>query len=198
MQKPQNLSWRARTTLRIGDFVVDPVSHEISGDDQTTRLRPILMDVLLRLAAEPGAAVSRETLLNDVWPRRMVNDEVLSRAVAELRTALSDDPKAPRYIETLPKIGYRLIAPVQSAAQTPAPAPQAGPALTTANGPASEPENVAVIDRTLTSPPALAKRASWRWLSWCAIACFVALACFALYRTYARASADGQSADLVQ
>lgn len=202
MQKPPNLSWRARTTLRIGDFVVDPVSHEISGDDQTTRLRPILMDVLLRLAAEPGAAVSRETLLNDVWPRRMVNDEVLSRAVAELRTALSDDPKAPRYIETLPKVGYRLIAPVQSAAQTPAPAPapepQAGPALTTANGPASEPENVAVIDRTLTSPPALAKRASWRWLSWCAIACFVALACFALYRTYARASADGPSADLVQ
>ena len=73
---------------------------------------------LLRLAADAGSAVNRETLLNEVWPRRMVNDEVLSRAIAELRTALGDDPKHPRYIETLPKIGYRLIASVDSTAQS--------------------------------------------------------------------------------
>jgi hypothetical protein len=71
------------------------------------------MDLLLRLSAEPGAVVKRETLIEDVWPRRMVNDEVLSRAVAELRTALGDDVKSPRYIETLPKIGYRLVAAVE-------------------------------------------------------------------------------------
>ncbi len=76
------------------------------------------MDVLLRLAVNAGTAVSRETLLADVWPRRMVNDEVLSRAVAELRTALGDDPKNPRYIETLPKVGYRLIAKVITTDET--------------------------------------------------------------------------------
>ena len=112
VQIPQKISWRPDTQLRIGDYVADPASNEISADGKTTRLRPILMDVLLRLAADAGSAVNRETLLNDVWPRRMVNDEVLSRAIAELRTALGDDPKQPRYIETLPKVGYRLIAKV--------------------------------------------------------------------------------------
>ena len=113
MQKPQKISWRPDTQVQIGEFLADPASNEISASGKTTRLRPILMDVLLRLAADAGSAVNRETLLNDVWPRRMVNDEVLSRAIAELRTALGDDPKHPRYIETLPKIGYRLIASVE-------------------------------------------------------------------------------------
>jgi Tol biopolymer transport system component/DNA-binding winged helix-turn-helix (wHTH) protein len=82
------------------------------------------MDVLLRLAAEPGEVVRRETLLEDVWPRRMVNDEVLSRAIAELRTALGDDARVARYIETLPKLGYRLVAPVEPLVEQ-APAPSA-------------------------------------------------------------------------
>lgn len=115
---PQKTSWRPDTALRIGEFVADPASNEIFLNHVTTRLRPILMDVLLRLAVDAGAVVSRETLLNDVWPRRMVNDEVLSRAVAELRTALADDPKNPRYIETLPKVGYRLIAKVVATDET--------------------------------------------------------------------------------
>jgi hypothetical protein len=93
------------------------------------------MQILLRLAAEPGAVVRRDTLLEEVWPRRMVNDEVLSRAIAELRTALGDDAHDARYIETLPKTGYRLVARVEalepesapSAPNAPAPAP-AGPA----------------------------------------------------------------------
>lgn len=115
---PQKISWRAETALQIGEFIADPASNEIFVNGVTTRLRPILMDVLLRLAAAPGAAVSRDTLLGDVWPRRMVNDEVLSRAVAELRTALGDDPKHPHYIETLPKVGYRLIAKVVATDET--------------------------------------------------------------------------------
>jgi DNA-binding winged helix-turn-helix (wHTH) protein/Tol biopolymer transport system component len=96
--------------LTIGEFTADPTSNEIRADGLSTRLRPILMDVLLRLAADAGRVITRDTLLNDVWPRRVINDEVLSRAVAELRTALGDDPKSPRYIETVPKVGYRLIA----------------------------------------------------------------------------------------
>jgi len=80
------------------------------------RVRPLLMDLLLRLAAEPGAVVRRETLLEEVWPRRMVNDEVLSRAMAELRGILGDEVKNARYVETLPKIGYRLVAPISDLA----------------------------------------------------------------------------------
>jgi DNA-binding winged helix-turn-helix (wHTH) protein/Tol biopolymer transport system component len=70
------------------------------------------MQVLVCLAQRPGEVVRREALLAQAWPRRMVNDEVLSRAIAELRTALGDDARGARYIETVPKAGYRLVAPV--------------------------------------------------------------------------------------
>ncbi len=81
------------------------------------------MDVLLRLAAADGAPVLRQALLDEVWPRRAVNDEVLSRAIADLRTVLGDDARVPRFVETLPKVGYRLVAPVSPAAAPPAGVP---------------------------------------------------------------------------
>lgn len=102
----------SRTPLRIGEFVLDPSLNELARDQQRQRLPAKLVDLLLRLAAEPGAMVPRETLLEDVWERRLVNDEVLSRAIADLRQALGDEARAPRYIETVPKRGYRLVAPV--------------------------------------------------------------------------------------
>ncbi len=123
-------SWKHDRPFRVGDFEVHPASGEIRGWDGVQRLRPLLVDLLLRLSAEAGTVVRRETLLEDVWPRRMVNDEVLSRAMAELRTALGDEARKARYIETLPKIGYRLIAPVrevEEAARPPPPAPNPAP-----------------------------------------------------------------------
>ncbi|MBL8513831.1 MAG: PD40 domain-containing protein [Betaproteobacteria bacterium] len=101
-----------RSPFTLGAFRVQPESNELSGPGGVVRLRPILMDLLVRLARDPGKPVAREALIGDVWPRRMVNDEVLSRAVAELRTALGDSTREPRYIETLPKVGYRLVAVV--------------------------------------------------------------------------------------
>ena len=121
-------SWRDAPPFRLGEWEVLPASGELRGRRGVERVRPLLMDVLLRLAFHPGEVVRRETLLEDVWPRRMVNDEVLSRAIAELRTHLGDDARVARYIETLPKIGYRLVAPVEpvesvTATEVPAPAP---------------------------------------------------------------------------
>ncbi len=110
---PKTPSWKRTAPFRLGDLEVLPASGELRGRRGVERLRPLLMDILLRLAADPGEVVRRETLLEDVWPRRMVNDEVLSRAIAELRTALGDDARVARYIETLPKLGYRLVVPVQ-------------------------------------------------------------------------------------
>jgi DNA-binding winged helix-turn-helix (wHTH) protein/Tol biopolymer transport system component len=105
-------AWKSVHVLRVGDVEVRPSSNEIVGADGLVRLKPRLMDVLLRLAFEPGAVVTRQTLLEEVWPRRMVNDDVLSRAIADLRVALHDDARESRFIETLPKLGYRLVAPV--------------------------------------------------------------------------------------
>lgn len=100
----------------VGEFTLDVAANElIAGDGGVTRIEPRLMALLLRLARTPGSVVSRETLIDEVWARRMVNDEVLSRAVADLRQALGDNSRTPRYIETIPKSGYRLIAAVAMA-----------------------------------------------------------------------------------
>src|SRR3954468_175300 len=123
-----NTSWKRDRPFRLGDLEVRPDSGEIRGWHGWQRVRPLLMDLLLRLAAEPGAVVRREALLEEVWPRRMVNDEVLSRAMTELRAILGDDVKNARYGETLPKIGYRLVAPVTALDPQPFAAPDASPA----------------------------------------------------------------------
>src|SRR5690349_23408325 len=104
--------FRRDPPVTIGAWHVRAASNELVGPGGVLRLRPRLMDVLLRLAHAPGEVVPRQVLLDDVWPRRLVADEVLSRTIAELRTALGDDAREARYVETLPKVGYRLIAPV--------------------------------------------------------------------------------------
>jgi DNA-binding winged helix-turn-helix (wHTH) protein/Tol biopolymer transport system component len=142
MTDPASPAWRATEPLTIGDFVALPASNELRGSGGVVRLRPLLMDVLLRLAATPGEVVPRERLIADAWPRRMVNDEVLSRTIAELRTALGDDARQARYVETIPKVGYRLVAPVVPGAHSPAAAS------------ASAPGNAS--DETAGKPPATA------------------------------------------
>jgi len=114
LHRPSTQPFRRSPPARIGAFEVRAASNELLGPAGRLRLRPRLMDVLLRLAASAGDVVPRQVLLDEVWPRRLVADEVLSRAIADLRTLLDDDARESRYIETLPKVGYRLIAPVSA------------------------------------------------------------------------------------
>lgn len=99
--------------FRVGEWSVFPDRGEIRRADQSSRIQPRLIQILRLLALTPGRTVSREKLLESVWSRRMVNDEVLSRSIADLRQALADDARQPRYLETIPKLGYRLIADVE-------------------------------------------------------------------------------------
>ena len=113
-------------TFRLGDWRVDPPLRTLSGDEGDVHLEPKQMQVLLVLAERAGEVVSKESLLQTVWPDTFVGDDVLSKAVSELRRLLKDDPKAPRFIQTIPKGGYRLVAPVRLDAeslQDAAPAP---------------------------------------------------------------------------
>ena len=73
------------------------------------------MNLLCLLASEPGKVFSKQELFDRVWGLEVVEDVTLSRCVSDLRRALGDDARAPRYIETLPKRGYRLIAGLDSA-----------------------------------------------------------------------------------
>lgn len=102
--------------LKIGAWSARRSTGELVRDDgRVERIEPRLMDLLLRLAREPGTVVSREAILADVWTGVVVDDDALARAVSRLRRALGDDAKSPRYVETIPKRGYRLIAPVGAA-----------------------------------------------------------------------------------
>ncbi len=83
------------------------------------------MQVLVVLVQRPGV-ISRQELFDTVWPDTLVVDESLTRAISSLRKLLKDDPKRPRIIETIPKKGYRILAPVEALpAHTPQPSPKA-------------------------------------------------------------------------
>jgi Tol biopolymer transport system component/DNA-binding winged helix-turn-helix (wHTH) protein len=97
----------------IGDWHVEPSSRTLTGPDGDINLEPKVMQVLVLLAQHQGEVVTKEILLHAVWPDTFVGDEALSRAISELRRALGDDSKAPRFIQTIPKAGYRLIATVK-------------------------------------------------------------------------------------
>ena len=70
------------------------------------------MQVLVLLAAHAGQVVAKERLMQTVWPDTFVTDDVLTRAISELRRVFGDDAKESRFIQTIPKSGYRLIARV--------------------------------------------------------------------------------------
>jgi transcriptional activator of cad operon len=115
-------------TLRIGDWFVNPLSGEIARGEERVRLEARTMRLLLCLAETPGEVVSIDALLNQVWSGVVVTPDSVYQAVAALRRLLGDDAKQPAYIVTVPRLGYRLVAPVESLADAPsAPRPARAP-----------------------------------------------------------------------
>jgi DNA-binding winged helix-turn-helix (wHTH) protein len=99
-------------TLRIGDWHVRPSLNLIEQPGRSVPLQPQSMDVLVYLAQHAGKVVSSDELLDAVWPNRIVGDDAVHRRVAYLRKQLRDDARNPRYIQTVSKRGYRLVAEV--------------------------------------------------------------------------------------
>jgi DNA-binding winged helix-turn-helix (wHTH) protein/DNA-binding Lrp family transcriptional regulator len=96
--------------LRIDHFLLDIGALRCTGPDQKSkRLTLKAMNVLLELAFHPNETRTREALLDAVWPDTCPTPEVLTQAIKELRKLFADDQKTPTYIETIPKIGYRLL-----------------------------------------------------------------------------------------
>lgn len=99
-------------TFRIGPWLVEPTLNRISHDGLSRHLEPKVMQVLVCLAEESGRVLSKQKLIEKVWPETFVTDDVLKRAISELRDAFEDDARYPQFIETIHKHGYRLIASV--------------------------------------------------------------------------------------
>jgi len=99
--------------LAVGEHVVDIDTLRLVTRPDAARLTPKAAAVLLQLAHAAGRTLSRDDLLNEVWKGTCPTPDVLTQAVKDLRRALGDDLHAPRYVETLPRLGYRLIAPAR-------------------------------------------------------------------------------------
>jgi Tol biopolymer transport system component/DNA-binding winged helix-turn-helix (wHTH) protein len=125
---------RDRAVYEFGDIRVDLGRMGATRAGSAISLEPKAFDVLVYLLEHRGALVTKEELLEAVWPGTFVTPNVLTRAIAQIRKALGDDPEDARYIETLAKRGYRFIAPVvvqadagEAVATPPASAPRRRP-----------------------------------------------------------------------
>lgn len=99
-------------SFQLADWQIRPASSEISRNGEIHQLEPRTMAVLQVLAANQGEVLSREQLENAAWKDMIVGYDALTKAINKLREALGDDKKAPRYIQTISKKGYRLVAEV--------------------------------------------------------------------------------------
>jgi DNA-binding winged helix-turn-helix (wHTH) protein/tetratricopeptide (TPR) repeat protein len=108
--------------IHFDGWLLRPSSGELLRDGTTQRLAQQPLRMLIELLDHPGEVVTRERLVQVLWPKGIVDfDNSLNAVVRKLRVALSDDSETPRYIETLPRIGYRFIGAVSAA---PASAPR--------------------------------------------------------------------------
>jgi DNA-binding winged helix-turn-helix (wHTH) protein len=98
--------------VRFDRFRLDPVDRLLTRDNVPVELNARYFDALALLVRDPGALVSKDRFLTEVWRGVPVTDEALTQCIKTLRRALGDRAGDPRFIETVPKHGYRFIAPV--------------------------------------------------------------------------------------
>jgi TolB-like protein/DNA-binding winged helix-turn-helix (wHTH) protein len=98
--------------FHVADWYVDVDSNRIQCGQQDIKLESRVMTLLVYLAKNQGSVISREQLEADVWSGRVISYDALTSCITRLRKVLGDDSRKPLYIETVPKKGYRLIAPV--------------------------------------------------------------------------------------
>ena len=112
-----------RAIYRFGAFELDARTRELRKNGLRIRCQEQPLQVLATLLARPGELLTREELRQMVWPEDTFVDfdHALTTAVKKIRLALNDDADSPRYLETVPRHGYRFIAPVQTEMTTPQP-----------------------------------------------------------------------------
>lgn len=124
--------------FRFGEFCLLPSEARLLKGGDAVALSPKAYDVLLCLCERAGGLVTKDELLDAVWGRRFISEGVVKNVVQELRQALGDNPKSPRFIETVHRRGYRFIGAMEDAREAKAP---------TWPGPATPRESGAVVGR---------------------------------------------------
>ena len=106
--------------VRFGAFTLDSGARQLLNDDQRIHLSPKAFDILEILVARRPNVVSKEVLLDEVWPGKVVEEANLAIAVGEVRKALRDDSRAPALVVTVARRGYRFAADVEDLGASPA------------------------------------------------------------------------------
>ena len=104
--------------FRLDDWLVQPALNRLSRAADTTTIEPKTMDVLVFLCQRPDEVVSADEIIDAVWDGRPMGDNPVYKSIAKLRRALGDDTARPRYIATVAKKGYRLLAEVRPVAKS--------------------------------------------------------------------------------
>src|ERR1041384_7947979 len=99
--------------FEFGPFQLDLNDRLLTRAGEVISLRPKATEVLVRLVMNAGQLIKRDELLKEVWPDTFVEESNLSQTIFTLRKALGDDRSEPRYIETVPRRGYRFVAAVR-------------------------------------------------------------------------------------
>ncbi len=102
------------SSFLLDGLTVVPALGLVERPDGPVRLEPKVMQLLLYLLAAPGKVVSRDQIEAELWGKDFIADDAVARLVSKLRKALGDEATAPRFIQTIPKRGYRLVAPVEA------------------------------------------------------------------------------------
>src|SRR5580698_1096910 len=95
---------------RFADIEVDLQGFRLLKAGRPIAIEPKALKLLVFLVENRGRLVPRRELLDAIWGDAFVTDHVLNRAIGQLRRQLEDDAKEPRYVETVPTLGYRFIA----------------------------------------------------------------------------------------
>src|SRR5574338_138972 len=116
---PSNAAGQSRTGVRVtaqfsfDRFFVDAGQRRLTNGGEIIEVNSRYLDALILMLAHPGQLITRDRFLDEVWKGIPVTDEALSQCIANLRRLLGDDAACPQFIETVPKHGYRFIAPVE-------------------------------------------------------------------------------------
>ena len=143
--------------VRFDEFELDEANARLLRAGSPVALAPTPFELLCALARQPGALLTKHALLDAVWGHRFVSDSVLKGAISDIRIALGDDPRQPRFIETVPRRGYRFVA--QQIGRS-----ACGSARRASRGPSAHRRSLPSGDATRSTRPASSSAAqpSWR------------------------------------
>jgi DNA-binding winged helix-turn-helix (wHTH) protein len=104
---------------QFDDVEIDVPGFRLFKAGKVVPVEPKALNLLVFLVENRGRLVRKRELIHAIWSDAFVSDHVLNRAIGQLRKLLADDPKEPRYIETVPTLGYRFIGDVELTGQVP-------------------------------------------------------------------------------